>query len=398
MPPPSTGLGFYARAQNFFFYLGVVYAVLIALLATPPVQRFVFYGHKFRWPLFANYDLPEAYGLAPGKTLNLHLNTPDNVTLGAWFVLSDPYYQRHRSSAAEVSPTLPSSAIRDAVRSNPTILFLHGTGGTRALPTRMQFYSQATSRLQANVLALDYRGFGDSTGVPTEEGLGIDAYTAWKWIIEQGAREEDVLVVGHSLGTNVATRLGKQLALEGVKPRGVALLAPFSELAVLLETYPVLRMPILQPITNFHMGRRLIKALTLERYDTLSDIEHLNVPVLLAHATDDPQIKHTHSKTLLDKLMDPYLPKLGFMPSNPGAPLTEAEFETYKESLRKRNDARALLVKQAEIPNFGVVEEFETNYGKVVYVEAMWGGHDVVGLQEGVQDQIAKMFSLGSYS
>ncbi|KAH8077268.1 alpha/beta-hydrolase [Cristinia sonorae] len=393
MAPPPTSRGFYAWAQNFFLSPGLVYAVGIALLATPPIQRLIFYEHQFRWPLFANFDLPEAYGLALGTTLNLHLETPDNVTLGAWFVLSDPYYQSQQvccHSSGQLTNSFSGSRSH-AVQSNPTVPFLHGTGGPRASVARTQFYSQITSRFRANVLALDYRGFGDSTGAPAEKGVAIDAYTAWRWIAEQGARDEYVLIIGHSLGTNIATRLGKQLATEGVKPRGITLLAPFSELSALLETYHVLRMPILQPITNFYMRRKLIKALTLERYDTLSNIEHLNVPVLFAHATDDNHVKHTHSKTLMGRLLDPYLPTLGHLPANPG-------FEAYRESLRRRTDARVLLVKQSQIANFGVLEEFETKHGKVVYVESMWGGHNLVPLQEGVQDQIAKMFKLEGHS
>jgi len=392
MAPSRSGL--FVRAQSFFLYLGIFYAVVIALLATPPIQRIIFYAHKFRHPLFPNYELPEAYGLAPGKTLNLHLKTPDNVTLGAWFILSDYYHQEHRLSSALTTPPLTLDVVSEAVHAYPTILFLHGTGGTRATPSRMRFYSQATSRLQVNILAIDYRGFGDSTGVPSEQGLETDAYTAWKWILEQGAKQEDVVIIGHSLGTNIATKLGKRLAHEGAKPRGVALLAPFSELAVLLESYPVLSLPILQPIMSFPIGRKFVKALTLERYDTLSDIQSLNVPVLLAHSTDDPEIAHTHSKTLMDHLMSPYLPQLTYLPAAPGSPVSPSEFEAYKESLRKRKEARALLVQKAEVPNFGVVEEFETRNGKVVYVESMWGGHNVVGLQEGVQDEIAKLFRL----
>ena len=178
-------------------------------------------------------------------------------------MLSDPYYQTYRTSSSPL-PTSPSlDTIRNAVQTYPTILFLHGTGGHRVTPSRKNFYLHASSRLQANIIAIDYRGFGDSTGIPTEDGVEIDAYTAWKWILEQGAKQEDVLVIGHSLGTNIATRLGKHLALDGSQPRGVVLLAPFSELSVLLETYPILNVPILQPVMSFAWGRSMCFSLCL---------------------------------------------------------------------------------------------------------------------------------------
>ncbi len=189
-----------------------------------------------------------------GKTANLYLSTPDNVTLGAWFVLSDQYHQTLRT----LSPTTPASPtqanIKEAVRQFPTILFLHGAAATRAVAWRVATYSSFTSRLNANVFAIDYRGYGDSTGSPDQEGLVLDAYTAWTWLLEHGAKQEDILIVGHSLGTGVSAQLAKILAAEGQNPRGVVLLAPFSTLSKVVETYPVFGVPILQPLQSFPLG------------------------------------------------------------------------------------------------------------------------------------------------
>ena len=82
-----------------------------------------------------------------------------------------------------------------------------------------------------NVLAIDYRGFGDSTGEPSEEGLTIDAVAAFEWLVEHGAKESDVLIAGTSLGTGVAVQAAAALEGAGRKPRGVVLLAPFSDVA-----------------------------------------------------------------------------------------------------------------------------------------------------------------------
>jgi len=385
---------FLARGHRFFFYLGILYAICIVLLSIPWVQRHVSYQYMFRLPYFANFDLPEKYGLAPGKTLNVQLQTPDNQTLGGWFVLSDPYYQQHPVSS---SYSTPPNLIHDALTSQKTILFFHGTAGSRATASRRQLYTSFTSRLQTNVLVIDYRGFGDSTGVPDEKGLEIDALTAWNWLLEHGAKEEDILIVGHSLGTGVSSKLGRNLAQLGKKPRGVVLLAPFTSFAVLIEEYPLFGFPVLQPLQSFALGRKLIKRLILEKYDTLSIIQELNVPVFIAHCANDFEIPHHHSKTLLDHLLTPYLPPSISLPNAPGQSLTSSEFEAYKASLSKRQEARTLLVKKSEIPEFGVREEFESTNGKVVYLESMWGGHELVGQQEGVQNEIGKMFGLGMW-
>jgi abhydrolase domain-containing protein 12 len=102
-----------------------------------------------------------------------------------------------------------------ALQTHPTVLFFHGNAMTRAFSLRTRLYSTLSSRLNANVLVIDYRGFGNSEGTPSERGLQIDARTAWGWLIENGAKEEDITIVGQSLGTGVSVGLAVELAEEG---------------------------------------------------------------------------------------------------------------------------------------------------------------------------------------
>jgi abhydrolase domain-containing protein 12 len=201
----------------------------------------------------------------------LHIHTPDNETLGAWFTFADPFYTSHRASLFTSSSTSsdPSSPepidvdvdahIRSALRTHPTILFLHGNGGTRVLRSRVQHYQAFAARLRANVFAPDYRGFGDSTGVPSEAGVTTDALAAWDWLRAHGAPPENVLVVGNSLGTGVAVQFASalqemplELGSEPQRPRGVVLLAPFSSIDALLDTYYIMGLvPLLAPLRIF---------------------------------------------------------------------------------------------------------------------------------------------------
>jgi abhydrolase domain-containing protein 12 len=41
-----------------------------------------------------------------------------------------------------------------------------------------------------NVISIDYRGYGDSTGTPSEDGLLIDALTAWDYVHRHAAASE----------------------------------------------------------------------------------------------------------------------------------------------------------------------------------------------------------------
>ena len=157
----------------------------------------------------------------------------------------------------------------------------------------MQQYQAFATRLRANVLAPDYRGFADSTGSPSEAGLTLDARAAWDWLRARGASPDSVLVVGSSLGTGVAVQFASALedevarraeaeaegealivhsrhvgsrdlrfgarnssagrtrgsAMVHERPRGVVLLSPFSKLETLLDTYYILRlMPLFAPL------------------------------------------------------------------------------------------------------------------------------------------------------
>ena len=203
------------------------------------------YLNRLRFPWFADFDAPENYSLArkllslfqnhhynfqlANKTLNFKLNTADNETLGAWFILSDSYYH--------TLPSIPSSVdthVQEALKRHPTILFFHGNAATRAFSVRVQYYKAFTSRLRANVLAIDYRGFAESSGDPSEAGLVCDARAAWDWLISQGAKPDDILIMGHSLGTGVTAQLGAQLDQEGINHRGLVLLSVRMQCSMLI--------------------------------------------------------------------------------------------------------------------------------------------------------------------
>lgn len=71
---------------------------------------------------------------------------------------------------------------------------------------------------------IDYRGFGDSTGTPSETGLLLDARAAWDYVASLVSSHEgvtDVVLVGQSLGTGVVSALAGRLAQEGEQNVGL---------------------------------------------------------------------------------------------------------------------------------------------------------------------------------
>lgn len=147
----------------------------------------------------------------------------------------------------------------------PTVLLFHGTfsnlGSTEA-------WFRDFGDLGCGVLAIDYRGYGQSQGRPCETGLYRDARAAYALALRLGVKPTRLLVHGHSLGGAVAT----QLAME--KPcAGLILESTFS-------SAPALGLLLVGPA-----------ALTMHtKYDTLSKVKQLKVPLLVIHGESDPLI------------------------------------------------------------------------------------------------------------
>ncbi|GLB38272.1 putative serine aminopeptidase, S33 [Lyophyllum shimeji] len=379
---------FLQRARLGLVLLGGLYVATVGLLATPFFQSNVLYLNAIRLPLFAKFDLPEKYGLAPKKTLNFNIKTPDNETLGAWFVLSDQYYQSLPDIPSEFDTHIPLTLTR-----HPTILFFHGNAATRAFSARVLHYEAYSSRLGANVLAIDYRGFADSTGQPSEPGLVIDARAAWDWLLAQGAKEEDIILVGHSLGTGVVSQLAAQLSDNGYKPRGVVLLSPFSSIREVLNTYHIFgTVPLMKPLAMIPNASKLVTWALTHKFDSLSAVPRIKSPVLIAHAQNDWDIPCTHSQVLFDAFLEPYLPPVS-LPQ--GLTLTKDAWTKFSEQREARSSKRSEIVTTRELPNFGTVQQFERDGRKVLFVKTLAGGHDYLGIQEGVQDFVRTAFNVG---
>lgn len=130
-------------------------------------------------------------------------------------------------------------------------------------------------------------------------------------------------------------------------------------------------------------------------------MQRINAPVFIAHAQDDADIPHTHSQNLFNVLLDPLLPLL------PQAPILPSEYQNFdwdahRSAIQKRNERRNELLHTQNITGFGTVQSFArtlkegSESAEVVYVEALWGGHDRVGLQQTLIDILGSVFFPGS--
>jgi fermentation-respiration switch protein FrsA (DUF1100 family) len=143
------------------------------------------------------------------------------------------------------------------------VLYLHGNGG--ALLHRAERF-RALNRHGIGLVAIDYRGYGGSTGAPSEAGFLIDAETAYAFAAAR-YRPARIAVWGESLGTGVA------VALAAERPVGrVVLEAPFtSAVDIAARHYP------------FVPVRLLMK----DQFRSDERIGRIGAPLLILHGERD---------------------------------------------------------------------------------------------------------------
>lgn len=160
------------------------YAAFLVILTIPAVQNQVIYLNKVKLTWFKDVSVPEQWGFLRNQVTPFTLQTSDRQTLHAWHILPLGLYHEHESRLAAQPLGLVSDITRTAgfelLRDDPEtllVLYFHGAAGTLGSGWRPPSYRamSAGSPRRVHTIAIDYRGFGSSTGSPSENGLLIDA-------------------------------------------------------------------------------------------------------------------------------------------------------------------------------------------------------------------------------
>ena len=229
--------------------IALVYGCVVALV-------FIFQSHLVYYPQIGREgDLtPQAHGLAYEA---VEIATEDGEKLAAWWV--------------------PAEGARG------TVLFFHGNAGN--ISHRLD-YLKMFRGLRYSTLIIDYRGYGTSTGSPSEEGTYRDAEAAWRYLTEQRSVPADVIVFfGESLGAAVASWLAMRHT-----PGALVLASTFTSV------------PDLGAEVYWFLPVRLISRF---RYDNISHLGAVRAPVLIAHSRDDEIVPFAHGQRLYAAAIGP---------------------------------------------------------------------------------------------
>ncbi|XP_037342103.2 lysophosphatidylserine lipase ABHD12-like [Pungitius pungitius] len=254
---------------------------VVAAYASAPVLLYLFpwilghiiYSHFLRFPFFVDLGQPEA---VLNHTCNFYLDTEEGVSVGVWHTLPASQWDE----AMGRSPEWYRETLGDG---RSVIIYLHGNLGTRAIHHRVELV-KILSAAGYHVLSLDYRGFGDSTGEPSEAGLTSDALFLFHWVKKQG-RVGPVCLWGHSLGTGVATNTAAKIQEEGSAVDALILEAPFTTMGDVVVNYPLTKIYMFLP--GFEGLLRSIVKMNNIVFASDENVKTLNSPLLILHSEDD---------------------------------------------------------------------------------------------------------------
>lgn len=132
------------------------------------------------------------------------------------------------------------------------LIYFHGNSATIAQQRRTEEYRSYASGASDKifVLAFDYRGFGRSSGTPSESGLLRDAEAVVEWALNRARISPDrIVLLGHSLGTAVASGIAHHYMKISIEFAGLILCAAFTNAGGAFASYSIGGViPVLAPV------------------------------------------------------------------------------------------------------------------------------------------------------
>ena len=207
-------------------------------------------------------DSPAHWGLS---YKDIQFLTPDGLSLHGWF--------------------FPLS------EEAPVLIFCHGNAGN--ISHRIENVKLLVNK-GISVFLFSYRGYGKSSGRPSEKGIYIDGIAAYDYLVKiEKISPDRIAIFGRSLGGSVAIEVA-------LKRKTICLIieSTFTSMKDMAKTIPPFF--ILSPFLPLH-------------YNNISKIANVSVPTLILHGEDDDIVPFSMGKELFEKALEPksFLPIQG---------------------------------------------------------------------------------------
>lgn len=164
-----------------------------------------------------------------------------------------------------------------------TVLVCHGNAGN--ISHRLDLLGMF-HELGLAVLLFDYRGYGQSEGMPSEQGTYEDARAAWDYLTQvRRIPAASIVIFGESLGAPVAAHLAQT-----VSPGGLIVTSAFTSAPDLASTF------------YWYLPVRWLARI---QYPTAEYISRVRAPVLVIHSREDEIVPFSHGEALYRHAAEP---------------------------------------------------------------------------------------------
>jgi fermentation-respiration switch protein FrsA (DUF1100 family) len=164
-----------------------------------------------------------------------------------------------------------------------TVLFCHGNAGN--ISHRLDWL-EIFHDMGLAVFLFDYRGYGQSSGAPDEQGTYLDARAAWDYLTNtKRDSPKSIVIVGESLGGPIAANLAKD-----VSPGALVLASTFTSAPDLASNF-YWYLPV-RLLARFH-------------YPTAEYVARVHAPTLVIHSRTDEIVPFSHAEAIFRRANEP---------------------------------------------------------------------------------------------